>query len=230
MKYKFEDGIFDIEPTPWRESGFDFNLDINGMQVITDDYDFDYFSTESLRKRFTKVAHDFFPKDTKSFCFPRMVRRPKIKTTRYIHADFWKHFKINEDHPLTEQFCPEYKSEDWFRMTGFWVNGGSKNTNAPLIMADLQTVDMSFFEKAVDKEMPIYNWSKSLFPYYDDKVSWYSFDDLEPNEILLIKHFNRFDEKHCTFHGGPVIIDESKPQRVSCDVRVITLKKIKNSS
>ena len=34
MKYKFEDGIFDIEPTPWRESGFDFNLDINGMQVI----------------------------------------------------------------------------------------------------------------------------------------------------------------------------------------------------
>lgn len=233
MKFKFEDGVFEIEPKNWREANL--KLDSNGMEVVQTDYEFDHKDDKSVQKYFNKVARDIWPEDL-HWCLAKMLRRPEsepngIKTTRYVHSDVSSTYELDmSEGSLASQVFPNFKKGDWFRITGFWINCGPKHTGAPLILSDLETVDLKVYETAAKRIPPLNPYQESLFPNYDEKIDWYAFDDLEPNEILLIKHHNRYDAKAHAFHSGPVDPDKSKPQRVSCDSRVLTIKKTKNSS
>jgi len=239
MKYKFNDRAVEISPTNWREAEFEFDLDINGAQVVKTDYDFDYNSNESLEETFGKVANEFFPNHL-NIVQKQFVRRPEIPTTRRIHADFsadhslFRAREAKQDLNILDTI-PYYFEDpkNWFRITGFWVNGGPKNTSAPLIVSDIATVEQRVYDESFKTEqMPLRPWVKvvnPLYPNFNKDIVWYSFDDLEPNEILLLKHHNRYDPKHCAFHSGPVVLDKTLPQRRSCDGRILTIEKPKET-
>lgn len=213
--------------TDWRERNL--NLDINGVEVIrVPDYKYS-------KETYPKFAADYFSKRYPHlWSFPPVVppvERPENgDPIRMIHSDFGRkdvsvHFRDKKG--FLKQLG--YEDDEWFMVNGMWKNRGPKHTNAPFVVADMMTLKRVDFTNVWTKFNFEYTEAKDhhvINPRYREGIDWYVFDDLEPDEHLVFRHFNRGMGVFSTLHGSCSEPLEGRPDRISVDTRVPTMEKL----